>query len=72
VDTAGYKGWKELKFFEGKDVFGRPQTTDGFRSVVTNEEVYDSEPPYPTGDMGHIRHSSDTYRRNFEQIKWER
>lgn len=76
MDTAGYKGWIPLKFFESKRLDGTPKTTEGFRNVLTGQEVmpekgHNGDPPAPTGDTGHIRHSSGAYKQNYEQIRWD-
>jgi hypothetical protein len=71
-DTAGYKGWREVKFHEGKNPDGTFRTTQGFKNVLTNQEVTSKEPPVPTGDLACVRHCSDAYRRGYDQIKWER
>ena len=73
MNTSGYRGWWPLKFFEGKNWDGTPKTTEGFRNVLTGQEVtpekgHNGEPPYPTGDLATVRHSSDAYREGWEQI----
>lgn len=72
-DTSGYKGWWPMKFFEGKDCFGVPQTSEGFKNVLTGQEVmpekgHNGEPPCPTGDLATVRHSSDAYKAGWERI----
>jgi len=74
-ETAGYKGWAEVKFFEGKTKDGQMVGTEGFRNVLTGEECrpakgFDGEPPAPTGDLANVRHVSDAYREGYERIKW--
>jgi len=73
MNTSGYRGWWPLKFFEGKNWDGTPKTTEGFRNVLTGQEVmpekgHNGEPPCPTGDLATVRHSSDAYRQGWERI----
>jgi len=73
--TAGYQGWKEVKFFEGKDPDGKMTGSEGFRNIVDGREFipengWDGEPPYPTGEP--CRCASGAYRRNYDLIEWER
>lgn len=75
-ETAGYKGWAEVQFFEGKTKDGQMVGDQGFRNVVTGEacrpkEGWNGEPPRPTGDLANVRHVSDAYRKGYEGIKWE-
>jgi len=62
-----------MKFFEGKDHFGVPQTSEGFKNVLTGQEVmpekgHNGEPPCPTGDLATVRHSGDAYKQGWERI----
>ena len=71
-DVAGFKGWRETKFYAGKGPDGKARTTEGFKNVLTDQEHHGSEPPGPTGDLAVVRHSSDLYRKNYDQINWEK
>lgn len=74
-NTAGFKGWKEVRFFEGKNPDGSMRGTEGFRSIMDGRECrpeqgWDGEPPCPTGDQACARHVSEAYRRGYDQIRW--
>jgi len=76
-NTSGFNGWKEVRFFEGKDEAGNMTGREGFRNIVNGEPCipengWNGEPPYPTGDLAVCRHVSDLYRRNYGEINWER
>lgn len=73
--TAGFSGWKEVQFFEGKDEAGSMTGRQGYRNVVNGEACipengWDGAPPYPTGDQASGRHTSSLYRENYDQIRW--
>ena len=75
--TAGYQGWKEVKFFEGKNPDGSWRGSEGFRNIVDGRECrpeggWNGEPPHPTGDQASSRHVSDAYRENYDLIRWEK
>ena len=55
--VAGFKGWREVKFFAGKNPDGTAKTRDGFRNVLTDESCHGFEPPGPTGDLLCARYS---------------
>ena len=74
MDTSGFNGWWPVKFFDGKKG-GQPVGTEGFRNVVNGEECrpekgWDGDPPYPTGDLAHCRHTSHAYRDGYDRINW--
>jgi hypothetical protein len=71
-DVAGYKGWRETLFHDGKNPDGSFNVTPGFKNVLTDQEVLAQEPPEPTGDLACVRHASDAYRRGYDQIRWDR
>jgi hypothetical protein len=75
-ETAGYKGWAEVNFFEGKTKDGQMVGNQGFRNIITGQDYrpengWDGEPPAPTGDLANVRHVSDAYREGYERIKWQ-
>jgi len=77
LETHGYKGWWPLRQYLGKDKSGAKQSRPVFRNMVNGEvfrppEGWDGEPPYPTGDLSHVRGCSEKYAENFEQIAWEK
>lgn len=72
MDVSGHKGWMETKFFAGKNPDGTVRTREGFKNVLTNQEVIGSRPPCPTGDCSFTRHNSEAYRQNYDQIQWDR
>ena len=67
-EVAGYKGWRETKFFAGKNPDGTVRTRDGFKNVLTDQEWHGKEPPGPTGDLATVRHCSDAYKEGWERI----
>jgi hypothetical protein len=67
----GNKVWEPVKFHEGKDADGNVQTTDGFKNLLTNQEVDGSEPPYSTGDARGLV-VTEAYRRGYDLINWEK
>lgn len=76
MDTGGYKGWVPLKFYQGKGPGGEVNYTEGFKNVLNNHEVmpekgHSGEPPYPTGDLSHCRHTSAAFRQGYDQIRWD-
>ena len=71
-EVAGFKGWREVKFFAGKNLDGTVKTRDGFRNVLTDESCHGSEPPAPTGDLACVRHVGDAYREHYDEINWEK
>ncbi len=75
-NTAGFEGWKEVQFFEGKDETGNMTGRQGYRNIVNGEACipeagWNGEPPYATGDLASCRHNTDLYRRNYDQIRWD-
>ena len=70
--VAGFKGWREVKFFAGKNPDGTVRTKDGFKNVLTDAEHHGPEPPCPTGDLATVRHTSDAFRQHYDEIKWEK
>jgi hypothetical protein len=76
-NKSGYKGWKEVQFFMGRDEAGNNVGQEGFRSTVDGRSVmpengWNGEPPGPTGDLACARHTSEAYRRGYDQIQWEK
>jgi len=73
-ETDGFKGWAEVKFLEGKDrPGGQMLGSEGYRNMVNGHEFipengWDDPPPYPTGDLATVRHSSGAYRIGWERI----
>lgn len=77
VETSGHKGWWPVKFYEGRNPDGSTKTSEGFKNVLTNQEVipregWNGEPPGPTGDLSNCRHVSEKYRQGYDLINWER
>lgn len=78
LDTNGYNGWAEMKFFEGKGPNGEMRGVEGFRNVANGEEFKPEEGwstrelPYPTGDLSNCRHVSTAYRLGYDRIQWEK
>ena len=75
--TSGFAGWKEVQVFEGRDEKGNNVGREGFRNIVDGrfavpENGWDGAPPRPTGDLACARHTSEAYRRGYDQIQWER
>ena len=71
-DVAGHKGWREVKFFAGKDETGKAMTIPGFKNVLTDQEHVGDRPPGATGDIAICRHNSALFRQNYDQIRWDR
>ena len=71
-DVNGYKGWREIPFFAGKNPDGTVKTRMGFRNVLTDETHHGSEPPCPTGDLACVRHVGDDFRQHYDEIAWEK
>lgn len=68
-DTSGFKGWMPVLFSNGKE---RPPS-EGFKNVLTNQEFippegFNGEPPFPTGELTAVRHSSQAYCEGWERI----
>ena len=73
-ETSGHKAWAEVKFFEGKRN-GEKVGREGFRNMVTGQEFIPKEgwngaPPVPTGEL--VRPASDQYRKNYDEIRWDK
>jgi hypothetical protein len=76
-DVSGYKGWMPMKFGMGKGPDGKMRTVEGFKNVLTDQEVtpeggHNAAPPCPTGDIAICRHNSEGYRRNYDLIVWDK
>jgi hypothetical protein len=64
--------WQPVKFHEGKAADGTFKTTEGFKNLMTNQEVDGSEPPgYKTGEAKGFL-VTEAYRRGYDQIEWNR
>jgi hypothetical protein len=77
LDTSGYRGWMPVKFYKGKDAFGNIKTREGYKNTQNDQEFipeggWNVDPPYPTGELGTVRHSGDDYREGYERIRWNR
>lgn len=74
LESSGYRGWWELKLFQGK---GR-EPKQVFRNMLTGEvydpgeKGWDGEPPYPTGELVVAKDGNTLYRMNYDQIRWYR
>lgn len=73
--TAGYEGWKEVRFFEGKDREGNMIAQEGFRNIQNGEdfkpeEGWNGAPPYRTGELN--MHVSSLYRKHYDEIRWDK
>jgi hypothetical protein len=68
-DVYGNKEWRPVRFHEGKDALGRVKTSEGFKNVLTDQEVSGSEPPYATGEALGMK-VSEAYRKGYEEINW--
>jgi hypothetical protein len=74
ANTSGFKGWKEVNFFEGKKD-GRMTGRQGYRNVTNGQEFipekgWDADPPYPTGELAcsrHITGGTDELWESFRQ-----
>jgi len=76
--TGGYEGWWPVKEFLGKTRDGQTKIyRESFRNMENGQVFHDAqkgwdgEPPYPTGDIAHIR-PSDAFRANYDLINWEK
>lgn len=78
ISTMGYRGWWPMMKAIGKGRDGKMKGKEVFRNMVTGETFdpgekgWDGSPPYPTGDLGNIRHVSKAYRENYGKINWHR
>jgi hypothetical protein len=75
--TSGFAGWKEVQVFEGRDEANNNVGREGFRNIIDGrfaipENGWDGAPPKPTGDLACVRHTSEAYRRGYDQIRWEK
>jgi len=77
IETTGFRGWWPLREFCGKDSQGRKIVKEGFRNMTNGdfyatERGWDDAPPYPTGEIAVLRTASETYRENYDKIRWNR
>ena len=61
-DTSGFRGWRPLQQVIGHNDDGTVETIPVFRNIVDDkfhadlDKGHNSEPPYPSGDLSHLRH----------------
>jgi hypothetical protein len=73
VETAGFKGYWELREHQGHGYDGEKLSTQVFRNMVTGEVVappegWNGSPEVPTGDLSHVRHTG--FPDRFDLIDW--
>jgi hypothetical protein len=77
LDTAGHRGWWEVKVYQGKGPDGQKVGVEAFRNMRTGEihapaDGWNGEPPAPSGDPIPCHTPSDRFRANYDQIRWDR
>lgn len=78
MPEAGFQRWRPHTFFEGFNKDGSMQTSEGFKNTLTDQEILPQKgwnadlSILDHGDLAGVRHVGDAYRRNYEQIRWEK
>lgn len=78
MPEGGYARWRPHTFFEGFNKDGSMRTREGFKNTLTDQEVMPPEgfnadlSHLDHGDLACVQHAGDAYRKNYDQIRWDR
>lgn len=73
LPTSGHKEWMPCLFDNGKN----RKPSEGYKNVLTNQEVrppggHNDPPPKPTEGAVIPLYSTNIYRKNYDNIRWNR
>ena len=74
MPEAGFRRWRPHTFFEGYNKDGSVRAREGFKNLLTDQEVIPPEgwnsdlSKLDHGDLACVQHSGDAYREGWERI----